>query len=150
MEDDYRIPIVQLWEHLLVPIQGEVSDQQTTELSRAVLENIETSETRNLLLDVSGVAFIDSHLCATLARLAASARLMGVNTVMSGLSPEIVLTLTTMDVDLEGIRTTLCLEDALEALGIGRLASSSIGPWDTTSSPGEWTLDREIGELDGR
>ena len=120
-DDEFAIPIVRLWEHLLVPVQGEISDQQAAELSSDVLEAVHRTGATNLLIDVSGVAVMDSHLCATFARLAASARMMGVNSVISGLTPEIVMTLQTMGVELEEIRTTLSLEEALMMLGIGKL-----------------------------
>ncbi len=122
-EDEFAIPIVQLWEHLLVPIQGEISDQQAAELSAAVLEAVHRTGAANLLIDVSGVAIMDSHLCATFARLASSARMMGVRSVISGLTPEIVMTLQTMGVEMEEIHTTLNLEEALMMLGIGKLST---------------------------
>jgi len=120
-DDEFAIPIVRLWEHLLVPVQGEISDQQAAELSADVLEAVHRTGATNLLIDVSGVAVMDSHLCATFAQLAASARMMGVHSVISGLTPEIVMTLQTMGVELEDIRTTLSLEEALMMLGIGKL-----------------------------
>jgi rsbT antagonist protein RsbS len=132
-DDDFAIPIVRLWEHLLVPIQGEISDQQAAELSADVLEAVHRTGATNLLIDVSGVAVMDSHLCATFARLAASARMMGVHSVISGLTPEIVMTLQTMGVELEEIHTTLSLEEALVMLGIGKLTPA--GPVAQPPSP---------------
>lgn len=122
--DDYAIPIVKLWEHLLVPIQGEISDQQAANLLGDVLAAIQQTGAVSLLVDVSGVAVMDSHLCATLANLAASARLMGARSVISGLTPEIVTTLQTMGVALGDIKTVLSLEDALMLFGIGRVGTA--------------------------
>jgi hypothetical protein len=43
---------------------------------------------------------------------------MGAKTLLSGMKPDIALTLETMGVELKGVRTTLNLEDALAALGV--------------------------------
>ncbi len=43
---------------------------------------------------------------------------MGARTLLSGMKPDIALTLETMGVELKGVRTTLNLEDALSALGV--------------------------------
>jgi rsbT antagonist protein RsbS len=48
---------------------------------------------------------------------------MGARTLLSGMKPDIALTLETMGVELRGVRTTLNLEDALSALGV-------VGPRD--------------------
>lgn len=112
------IPVIELWRHLLVPLQGDITDTQMDELSDAVLERIRDRGTDGLVLDASGVWLLDSHLCAVLGRLAAAARLMGARPVLCGLSPTVVLTLQAMDIELEGVDTALGLEAALELLGV--------------------------------
>ncbi len=112
------IPVIELWRHLLVPLQGDITDTQMDELSNAVLERIRDRGTDGLVLDASGVWLLDSHLCAVLGRLAAAARLMGARPVLCGLSPTVVLTLQAMDIELEGVDTALGLEAALELLGV--------------------------------
>jgi len=119
--DHHHIPIIRLWGHLLVPVQGEVSDHQAESLFDEVLHELEDHGALGLILDLSGVTLMDSHLCAVIAQLASSARLMGTPTVVCGIRPEIALTLQTMGVRLDGVRTTLTLEDALDHLGV-RLA----------------------------
>lgn len=116
---NHDIPIITLWGQLLVPLQGEVSDQQMANLSSEILSRIASSRSADgLVLDASGVWLIDSHLCAALARLANASRLMGVPTVLCGLSADIVLTLQAMGFELAGIDTCLGLDEALERLGI--------------------------------
>lgn len=113
-----KIPIIELWGQLLIPLQGDVTDAQMRALEVAVLERVRERAPAGLVLDVSGVEMMDSHLCAVLSRLAAAARLMGTRAVIAGLSPAIALTLEALDVDLGGVDTTIGLEGALEALGL--------------------------------
>lgn len=116
---NHDIPIISLWGQLLVPLQGEVSDQQMANLSRDVLSRIASNKrAEGLVIDASGVWLIDSHLCAALARLANASRLMGVPTVLCGLGADIVLTLQAMGFELAGIDTCLGLDEALDRLGI--------------------------------
>jgi rsbT antagonist protein RsbS len=63
---------------------------------------------------------VDSHLCAVLSRLAASARLMGAHSIMCGMNAQVAVTLQTMGIDMSVVGTALSLEAAFESLGIGR------------------------------
>lgn len=110
------IPIIQLWGNLLVPLQGDISDAQAEWLRRALLRRIRETDVDGLVIDVSGVSVIDSHLCGLLANLAAAAELMGVASVLCGLSPDVVMTLQAMGIELE-MDPALSLEEALERLG---------------------------------
>ncbi|APR80983.1 RsbS, negative regulator of sigma-B [Minicystis rosea] len=113
-----RLPIIKLWDRILVPIQGEITDDLAEALSQEVLREIHESGAHGLVLDLTGVWIMDSHLCSVLSNLASAARLMGTPTIISGLSPEIAMTLQTMGVELEAVRTALSLEQALTMLGL--------------------------------
>jgi rsbT antagonist protein RsbS len=112
------VPIIRLWSSLLVPLQGDLTDGQATVLCADVLRDIERRGCSALIVDASGLWLVDSHLCSVIADLARSASLMGARTILSGLQPEVALTLLAMDVTLEGIETVLDLEQALESIGI--------------------------------
>jgi len=116
-----RIPIIKLWNLLLVPLQGMIDDSVAEQLSQDVLKRIQASEVTGLIMDVTGLWLMDSHLCAVLSRIASAALLMGTRTVICGMSPEIALTLQTMGLELANVRTELMLEQALERLGVTML-----------------------------
>ena len=115
----HDIPVIALWGQLLVPLQGDITDAQMAELSTGVLTRIAGRQSaEGLIIDASGVWIVDSHLCAALARLANAARLMGVPTIVCGLSGDVVLTLQAMGLELGGVVTSLGLDEALGELGI--------------------------------
>ena len=89
-----------------------------------VLEAIRASDAEGLIIDLTGVWMVDSHLCSVLSKMASSARLMGANSIMCGMSAEVAVTLQTMGIDLVGVRTALTLEEAFHSLGIGRMRST--------------------------
>lgn len=113
-----EIPILELWGRLVVPLQGDITDTQMETLQERVLRRVRATAPSGLVIDVTGVWMMDSHLCAVLGRMAGAARLMGTRPVLSGLNPTIVMTLQTMGVELTTVETTVSLETALERLGV--------------------------------
>jgi rsbT antagonist protein RsbS len=113
-----RVPIIKLWNLLLVPLQGEVNDELAEQLTSEVLDRIHQLGCGGLVIDITGLWLVDSHLCSVLSQLSSAAALMGARTFISGMKPEIALTLETMGVQLKGVSTTLDLENALELLGV--------------------------------
>jgi rsbT antagonist protein RsbS len=124
MDDINYVTCIPLWDCLLVPLHGDVSDTHADELVTEVLERIQRDECFGVLVDLSGVWTLDSHLCATLARLSLAAKMMGAKTVLSGMKPEIAMTLEAMGIELRGIETVATLEDALGSMGITRVRRS--------------------------
>ena len=113
-----RIPTIQLWDVLLVPLQGEIGDEAASELAHDTLHRIQSTTVKGLIIDVTGLWMMDSHLCALLSRLASAASLMGVRSILCGMDANLALTLQTMGLELTETSTTLSLETALETLGI--------------------------------
>jgi rsbT antagonist protein RsbS len=113
------IPIIPLWDVLLVPLQGEILDHQVDKLRADVLAHLQRRGSRHLVIDVSGVWLMDSHLCMVVSQISKAARFMGAKTVLTGLSPDVALTLQAMGLHIGGGATLRGLQDALESLGIG-------------------------------
>src|SRR4029078_13455792 len=115
-----RVPIIKIWDILLVPLQGEITDDLAARLKADVLERIHTEGATGLVIDVTALWMMDSHLCHVISRLATAASLMGARTFLCGMNPDIALRSHTMDLDLESVQATLTLEEALELLGLQR------------------------------
>lgn len=128
MDGDYhRIPIIGFWDLLLVPLQGDMTDDMAATLVSEVLDRIHRSGSSGLMIDITGLWIVDSHLCAVLSQLAAAASLMGARTIISGMKPEIAMALETMGIRLANVTTTLDLETALGLLGVHRPTSVEPG-----------------------
>jgi rsbT antagonist protein RsbS len=121
MEDGYnRIPIIAFWDLLLVPLQGDMTDDMAGQLVAEVLDRIHKGGASGLIIDITGLWLVDSHLCAVLSQLAAAASLMGASTIISGMKPEIAMALETMGIGLANVTSTLDLETALTLQGVSR------------------------------
>lgn len=112
------LPFIRLWGTLLVPLQGEITDDLAERIHGEVLDHVYKSEIENIIIDVTGLWILDSHICAMLAALGNSARLMGASTVICGMSAEIAQTLQMMDIGLENVQSALNVEEAFTLIGI--------------------------------
>jgi rsbT antagonist protein RsbS len=102
----------------LVPLQGEITDDLAERVHTEVLQHVYESEVEHVIIDVTGLWILDSHICAMLAALGNSAKLMGASTVICGMSAEVAQTLQMMDIGLDSMRSTLNVEEAFELIGI--------------------------------
>jgi rsbT antagonist protein RsbS len=121
------LPIIRLWGNLLVPLQGEVTDSLAERINFEVLNLVYQSEVQNVIIDITGLWLLDSHICSLLATLGAAARLMGAKTIICGMSAEIAQTLQAMDIGLENLRSALSVEEAFSLLGIRVVLPESSG-----------------------
>jgi rsbT antagonist protein RsbS len=139
-EELNRLPIIKLWNQILVPLQGEITDEMADRLRQNVLEKIHSMGADGLVIDVTGVWTIDSHLCSVISRLVASAQLMGTRSIICGMSADIAMTLQTMGIDLSGIRTALTVEEAFAILGVRQVPRK--GPAAASPTPGAAPVQR--------
>lgn len=107
------ITILKMGEILIVPIQVELHDRAAMKLQDDILGKIDELGSRGLLIDVSAVTIVDSFLGRLLGETAKMARLMGTETVLSGMKKEVVLTLVQLGMTLENLSTALNLEEGL-------------------------------------
>jgi rsbT antagonist protein RsbS len=143
MLHEHRIPVIQLWQRIVVPLQGDVTDETAAVLVDDVLRTIRDTSAAGLVIDVTGMWTMDSHLCHVIANLAAAAKLMGTPTVICGMSAPIAMTLQTMGADFRLAQTALTLEDALEGLGVTATVTEidPEDPLDEPTSSAHATLD---------
>lgn len=111
-----RVPIIKLHDILIVSIQVELSDKLVMRLKDDIANRIEQVGAKGLIIDVSGVDLMDSYLSRSIRDIGLIAKLMGVETVISGLDPIIAMTLTEMGMDLKGVETSLDMESAVHYL----------------------------------
>jgi rsbT antagonist protein RsbS len=134
--DLQRVPIIKIWDILLVPLQGEITDDMAAQVRAEVLERIHSDGATGLVIDVTALWVMDSHLCSVISRLAAASALMGARTFLCGMNPEIALTIHAMGLDLEAVQATLSLEEALEILGV-RPPPPSLPEWSIEAPESE-------------
>ena len=139
MAEVAHIPIIKLYSTLIVTIQVELSDRVVMQLKDDIGDAIQNLGPKGLIIDVSGVGIIDSYISRAIRDIGLIARLMGVEAVISGLDPNIAMTLTEMGMDLEGVKAYLHLEAAYEAInGRSALAREADGEADPNADESWW------------
>ncbi len=111
------IPILQLGKVLLVNVAVELDDEIATRMQNDVLGAIEHSSTTGLVIDITGLEVVDSYVARIIAETGQMAWLMGSETVVVGMRPEVAATLTRMGYAMKGVRTALNLASGLALLG---------------------------------
>src|SRR6266480_4848022 len=119
------IPILKLGSTLLATIQIELHDTVVDSFQNDVLEEIEKTGARGLIIDISALETVDSYVARMLANTAKMAKLMGTNTVIVGMRPAVAATLVRMGYYMEGIHTALSLEEGLQLQASHSKASES-------------------------
>ena len=110
------IPVLRIGSTLLVSIQIDLRDDVADAFQRDVLRRIEETSAAALLIDITGLDMVDSYVARILVETADMARLMGTETMLVGMRPEVAATLVRMGFPLDGIRTARDLEDGLARL----------------------------------
>jgi len=108
-------PVLQLHPGLLIlPIVGAFDRDRLDQMRAMLLEAVRTRRARAVVLDVTGVPEIDSVAANQLIGSVTSARMMGAEVIISGLSAEIAQTLVTVGIDLSLVVSAGDLEGGIE------------------------------------
>lgn len=105
---------------LVIPIIGNIDSQRVHNLFNTALQALEAHQARVLILDITGVAVMDTQVAAALIQVARATALMGAETILAGIRPEVAQTLVSLGTDLVSLRTTATLQTALEFTFNGR------------------------------
>jgi rsbT co-antagonist protein RsbR len=107
-------PVTEVWEDvLMLPIVGMIDSRRAQDIMTAVLSKIGETHARSLILDISGVAVMDTAVANHLIKISKASRLMGSVCIISGVSPAIAQTMVELGINVGDVRTTATLRDAL-------------------------------------
>ena len=108
-------PVLQLASGLLIlPIVGALDRDRLDQMRALLLQAVRERRARAVVLDVTGVPEIDSVAANQLIGSVTSARMMGAEVIISGLSAEIAQTLVTVGIDLSQVVSAGDLQAGIE------------------------------------
>jgi rsbT co-antagonist protein RsbR len=108
-------PVIRVWDGILaLPIIGTLDSARTQVVMESLLQEIVASGSTIAILDISGVAAVDSLVAQHLIKTVAATRLMGAECIISGIRPEIAQTVVHLGIDLSNIVTKATLASALK------------------------------------
>src|SRR6266853_643809 len=88
--------------------------QRERQLTEQLLRAIRTNRAKVVVIDITGVAAMDSNVANHLVQTVEASRLLGATVIVTGLSPEIAQTLVTIGVDLSEMATVGDLQGGIE------------------------------------
>jgi rsbT antagonist protein RsbS len=111
-----RIPILKMGEFLLVTIQVDMHDRLAMQLQDDLTDRIAATGARGVLIDISALEMVDSFIGRMIANIAAMARILDAQTVVTGMQPAVAITLVELGLTLTGVRTALNVERGMTLL----------------------------------
>jgi rsbT co-antagonist protein RsbR len=94
-------PVIRLWGGILaLPLIGTLDSARTGVVMENLLQAIVEEQAEIAIIDITGVPTVDTLVAQHLLKTVAAARLMGADCIISGIRPQIALTMVHLGVEL--------------------------------------------------
>lgn len=110
------VPILKQEQFLIASIQGALSDAELVALRDQVVAKVKMYRSRGVLIDVTVLDIMDSFAARTLRSIAQMTRLLGAETVVVGIQPDVAISMVQLGLTLQGSILAMDLEDGLSVL----------------------------------
>lgn len=111
-----RIPILRMGQFLLVTIQIDLYDRLATNLETDLVQMVNKTGARGVLIDISALSIVDSFMGRILGNIGSMSKIMDAETVVVGMQPAVAITLIELGLELKGVHTALNVERGMELL----------------------------------
>jgi len=99
---------------LLLPLVGSIDLERSSLIMERLLEAVVAHRADTVLMDLTGVPSIDAEVAVRMLAVARSARLLGAQVILVGLSPELARSLVSLDVDTDAVLMLATVQRGLE------------------------------------
>jgi rsbT co-antagonist protein RsbR len=108
-------PVLQLRERLLLlPIIGVIDTYRARLITESLLEAIRANRAKVVVMDITGVATIDSRVANHILQTVTAARLMGAKVIVTGISAPVAQSLVSLGIELGRLDTVGDLQGGIE------------------------------------
>lgn len=108
-------PVTQLWHSILfLPLIGFIDAARSENILMAVLKKIAQTQSKVFILDISGIATMDTAVANYIIKMSKATKLMGCFCIISGISPLVAQTIVGLGISAEDMFTTGNLQGALQ------------------------------------
>ncbi len=115
-------PVIEVWDGIVaLPLVGTLDSHRAHTAMQRLLESIEYTRSSFVIIDITGVPTVDSEVANHVLQTAGAVRLMGCETILTGVGPHIARVISEGDVDLDNIIVRARMTDGLH-YAIGKLA----------------------------
>jgi rsbT co-antagonist protein RsbR len=104
-----------IWQDILMlPLVGIIDSKRAQDIMAAVLNKISVNRAKIFIMDISGVAVVDTAVANHFIKITKATKLMGCTCLVSGVSPSIAQTMVQLGVNVGEVQANATLRDALE------------------------------------
>lgn len=129
--EELSTPVIRVFDRvLLLPLVGTIDSARAQGIMETVLRRVSDQEAKVMIIDIAGVAVVDTQVADHLLRATAAVRLLGASTILTGISPQVARTVVELGVDISAMHTRSRLADGIE------LALSLLGRKITSANAG--------------
>jgi rsbT co-antagonist protein RsbR len=113
-------PVIRVYHRiLLLPLVGAIDSHRAHQVMESVLLNIVEAQARCIIIDIAGVPVVDTRVADHLLKTTAAVRLLGAQTILTGITAQVARTMVQLGVDVSAMHTVSRLSDGIElALGL--------------------------------
>jgi len=106
--------VIRVWDKVLtVPLIGTLDSPRTQLVMETLLQRVVDTQSRVVILDISGIPTIDTLVANHLIRTVTATRLLGAECIVTGVSSTVAQTLVHLGIDLSGITTRLSMSGGI-------------------------------------
>lgn len=98
---------------LVMPLIGSIDTQRIQLLISTLLEGVSAKRADNVIVDITGVPFVDTQVANALLQAASALRLLGAHVILSGIRPEVAQILVSLGIDFSTLTTYASLKAAI-------------------------------------
>ncbi|HDJ37737.1 MAG TPA: STAS domain-containing protein, partial [Methanosarcinales archaeon] len=108
-------PVVQLWDQVLaLPLIGSIDSRRAQTVTEVLLERIVETQSEVVILDITGVRSVDTHVTSNLLNIVSASRLLGAECVLTGINPDVAQTMIHLGTELGDITTMADMQEGLK------------------------------------
>ncbi|BBP90702.1 hypothetical protein BsIDN1_43200 [Bacillus safensis] len=106
MIQELSAPVIPVSKEIgILPLIGEIDTYRAKIILESVLEQASRLRLTHLFIDISGVPVVDTMVAYQLFKVVDSAKLLGIETIISGIRPEIAQTVVKLGIDFSKVNT---------------------------------------------
>jgi rsbT antagonist protein RsbS len=113
-----HVPVLKQGDYLIASVQSVLSDADLLQLRDDLADRVGRFRSKGVIIDVTVLDVIDSFATRTLRAIAHMLNLRGAKTVIVGIQPDVAFAMVQLGLTLEGVGTSLDLEEGLSYLNV--------------------------------
>jgi rsbT co-antagonist protein RsbR len=114
---ELSVPVVPLAKEIAVlPLIGNIDTERANYLMEETLKSANRLQLQRLIVDLSGVYIIDTMVADQIFKVIDSLRFLGVETILTGIRPEVAQTIVSIGIDFSSLTIKSSLQKAIEDL----------------------------------